>query len=95
MLAREHGGVLNIGSIASFVPGPRMALYFSSKAYVKLFSLALAAEMAGSGVTVTCLCPGIVRTAFFDRSGMGRTRLIKMMPRSDAHEVAVSGWRGF
>lgn len=95
MLARGRGGVLNVGSIASYVPGPRMALYFSSKAYVSSFSLALAAEVAGSGVTVTCLSPGIVRTAFFDRSGMGRTRLIKMLPRSDAYVVAASGWRGF
>jgi short-subunit dehydrogenase len=95
MVARGRGGVLNVGSITGYVAGPNMAAYYASKAYVNSFSAALAAEVAGSGVTVTCLTPGVVRTAFFERCSVGQSRLMKLMPRSNSPDIAEVGWRGF
>src|SRR5262245_22794657 len=95
MVARGHGGVLNVGSIAGYAAGPNMAVYYASKAYVNSFSAALAAEVAGSGVTVTCLTPGVVRTPFFARCSVGQSRLMKLMPRSNPADTAEAGWRGF
>ena len=95
MLARGRGGVLNLGSLTGYAPGPNMAVYYASKAYVNSFSAALAAEVAGSGVTVTCLAPGVVRTAFFERCSVGQTRLMKLMPRSSPADTAAAGWRAF
>jgi short-subunit dehydrogenase len=95
MVARGRGGVLNVGSITGYAPGPNMAVYFASKAYVNSFSAALSAEVAGTGVTVTCLAPGVVRTAFFDRCKVGKTRLFKLAPRSNAPATAAAAWRGF
>jgi short-subunit dehydrogenase len=80
MIARRRGGVLNIGSVTGYVPGPNMSTYFASKAYVNSFTAALAAEVSGTGVTVTCLSPGFVRTAFFERCARGQTRLFKIAP---------------
>src|SRR6478752_6589703 len=67
MLRRRRGGVLNVASTAAFQPGPYMAVYYASKAYVLSFSEALAEEMSGTGVTVPCLCPGPVKTNFQNR----------------------------
>jgi short-subunit dehydrogenase len=95
MIARGRGGVLNLGSVTGYAPGPGMAVYYASKAYVNSFSAALAAEVAGSGVTVTCLTPGVVRTPFFERCSIGQTRIMKLMPRSNVADIADAGWRGF
>jgi uncharacterized protein len=95
MIGRRRGGILNVGSITGYVPGPNMSTYYASKAYVRSFTAALAAETAATGVTVTCLAPGVVRTAFFDRSGIGQTRLFKMAPRANAPEIAATAWRAF
>ncbi|MEY3205152.1 MAG: hypothetical protein RLZZ21_1483 [Planctomycetota bacterium] len=70
MVQRGHGGIINIGSIASFQPVGYMGAYAASKAYVLHFSEALWAELRSHGVTVTTLCPGTTRTEFFDRSGV-------------------------
>jgi uncharacterized protein len=77
MLERKRGRILNVGSTAGFVPGPLMAVYYASKAYVLSLSVALANEVQGSGVTVTCLCPGATKTAFDTTAGNDKTRLFQ------------------
>ena len=69
-LARHRGGILNVASVAAFLPGPGMAVYYATKAYVLSFSEALHHELAGRGIRVTALCPGPVPTEFQARSGM-------------------------
>lgn len=64
MLERGEGKILNMSSLAAFQPGPLMSLYYASKAYILSFSEAIANELKGSGVTVTCLCPGQTNTSF-------------------------------
>jgi short-subunit dehydrogenase len=95
MISRRRGGVLNVGSISGYAPGPYMAMYYASKAFVKSFSNALAGETDGTGVTITCLAPGIVRTPFFDRCLVGQTHLFRMVPHSTARATAEAGWRAF
>ena len=96
MVRRARGGILNVGSLTGFTAGPQMAVYYAAKNYVQSFSAALAAELANTGVTVTCVCPGPVRgTAFFQRCTVGHTRMSKIMPRSNAPATAEAGWRGF
>jgi uncharacterized protein len=95
MAARRHGGVLNVGSIAAYLPSPNLALYNASKAYVRAFTAALGAELAGTGVTVTCLDPGIVRTALLAHSPVLQTRLYKVLPHTNPAKVAEVGWRAF
>lgn len=95
MIARRRGGVLNVASITAYAPGPNMSSYFASKAYVRSFTAAIAGEAAGTGVTVTCFSPGVVRTAFFDRCAAGRTYMVKFAPRANAPETAAAGWRAF
>ena len=68
-LIRNRGGILNIGSIAGFLPGPGMAVYYASKAYVLSFTEALRQEFAPHGVRVTVVCPGPVPSEFQDRAG--------------------------
>jgi hypothetical protein len=93
MVARKRGRILNVGSITGHVPGPHMAAYHASKAYVRSFTAALAVELKGTGVSATCLAPGIVVSPFFLRTGFNKTRLARLMPRSTAREVATDGWR--
>lgn len=75
MLARKSGRILNVASTAAFVPGPFMACYYASKAFVLSFSEAIDEEIAGSGVSVTVLCPGPTTTEFQKRAGIGKTSL--------------------
>jgi short-subunit dehydrogenase len=77
MLERGQGRILNIASIAAFMPGPLMATYYASKAYVLSFSAALAHELRGTGVSVTTLCPGPTRTNFHVRAGLSATRAFR------------------
>ncbi len=92
-LARHRGGVLNVASIAAFLPGPGMAVYYASKAYVLSFSEALHHELA-KGVRVTALCPGPVSTEFQTRAGVGSRRMRSALTLSAAH-VARIGYDGF
>ncbi|UWU14587.1 SDR family NAD(P)-dependent oxidoreductase [Rhizobium sullae] len=95
MAARGRGGVLNLGSIAGFTPGPNMALYYASKAFVRFFSEALHQELRRTGVTVTCVAPGPVSTEFLEKSGAGRAQLFKILPKLNSDYVAERAWRGF
>lgn len=95
MRKRRRGGVLNVGSIAGFQPGPYMAVYYATKAFVGSFTAALATECQGSGVKVTNLAPGPVATGFAARAGMERARLFERMRAQDAGAVARAGYRGF
>lgn len=78
MAKRGKGGILNVASIASYPEGPYMATYYASKAYVRSLSEAVHAELLGSGVHVTALCPGPVRTDFWERASAGSTILAHM-----------------
>ncbi len=91
MLARRRGRILNVASMAAFQPGPTIGVYFASKAFVYSFSYALAAELKGTGVTVTTLCPGTTRTEFFARAHFSPRRNPLTM---DADKVARIGYRG-
>lgn len=95
MVARGRGGVLNVASIAAFLPGPLMAAYYASKAYVVSFSEALAVEVSDRGVRVCCVCPGATHTGFADRAGMGKARLFNSPAVMDSMSVARIGYRGF
>lgn len=92
MLERKHGRVLNMGSTAAFVPGPLMAVYYASKAYVLSFSEALAEEVKGTGVTVTVLCPGATESGFQKRAGMEGSRLVSGRQLPSAASVARAGY---
>lgn len=78
MAARGHGGILNVASVAGFVPGPYMATYYASKAFVQSFSQALRVELKPHGVHVTALCPGPVLTPFWENADAGSIVLAKM-----------------
>jgi hypothetical protein len=78
MLARRRGHVLNVGSTAGFQPGPFMATYYASKAFVNSFTEALAWELAGTGVTATVSCPGATATEFADHAGNANSLLFKV-----------------
>ena len=92
MLERKSGRILNVASTAGFQPGPFMAVYYATKAYVISFSEALANELQGSGVTVTCLCPGLTDTEFQTRAGTEKTNLFKRTKPMDAATVARDGY---
>jgi short-subunit dehydrogenase len=96
MLARRRGGVLNVASTAGFQPGPLMAVYYATKAYVISFSEALAEELNGTGLTVSVLCPGPTATGFQQRAGMESSKLFSGLLRvADAAAVARAGYAGF
>ncbi len=88
MRARKAGRILNIASTAGFQPGPFMATYYATKAFVVSFSEALAHELAGTGVTVTCHCPGATATEFAGRAGNDQTRLFQRPGIAKAEDVA-------
>jgi short-subunit dehydrogenase len=91
MLERKSGYILNVASTAAFQPGPLMAVYFATKAYVLYFSEAIANELKGAGVTVTCLCPGATATEFHKRANATGMRLLRM-GSMDAKTVAEDGY---
>jgi len=92
-LIRNHGGIINIGSIAGFLPGPGMAVYYASKAYVLSFTEALRQELAPHGVRVTVVCPGPVPTEFQTRAGF-RPGFDSAVLNVSAAEVARQAYRG-
>ena len=94
MRERRRGRILNLGSIVGFLPGPYMAVYYASKAYVVSFSEALAEELIGSGITVTCLCPGYTATEFQKAAGIQKTGMLARLRPMPAATVARIGYRG-
>jgi short-subunit dehydrogenase len=93
MRARGAGRILNIASTAAFQPGPYMATYYATKAFVLSFSVALAHELRGSGVTVTCHCPGPTDTGFAERAGILKNRLFQTAKVATAEAVADHAYR--
>ena len=93
-IVRHKGGILNVASVAGFLPGPGMAVYYASKAYVLSFTEALARELEPQGVRVTALCPGPVPTEFQMRAGVDARPPSRLLGRT-AQEVAQAGYDGF
>jgi uncharacterized protein len=93
MIARGSGRVMNVASTAGFQPGPLMAVYYATKAYVISFSEAIANEVQHSGVTVTCFCPGATNTGFAKRAGNDKSRLFQQFGAMSVEKVALDGYR--
>jgi short-subunit dehydrogenase len=94
MIERKRGGVLNVGSVAGFQPGPGMAIYFATKAFVLSFTEALAEELLGTGLTVTALCPGPTATNFGNVARGPKERQFKS-PKMSAETVSRCGHQAF
>lgn len=95
MLKNKRGGVINVASTAAFQPGPLMAVYYASKAFVLSFSEALWKEAEKTGVHVTCLCPGPTTSNFRERAGTGKTKLSQAGKPMGSAPVARMGYRAF
>jgi uncharacterized protein len=95
MLAKNRGGVLNVASTAAFQPGPLMAIYYASKAFVLSFSEALWEEARGTGVHVSCLCPGPTVSKFRERAGTGAKKLSRSGTPMSSASVAALGYRAW
>jgi len=93
MKARKSGRIMNVASTAAFQPGPFMAIYYATKAFVLSFSEAISEELRGTGVTVTCLCPGATATDFARRASMEDMAYFKRNAM-DAATVARIGYKG-
>jgi len=94
MVEKKEGKIMNVASTAAFAPGPLMAVYYATKAYVLSFSEALSEELRGTGVTVTALCPGATDTGFQKRARVENTILFSPWKVMDAGTVARIGYRG-
>lgn len=93
MRARRVGRILLVGSIAGFIPGTFQAVYNGTKAFIDSFSWALRNELKDTGVTVTCLMPGVTDTEFFERAGLMDTKVGQQEHKADPAEVAKIGFR--
>jgi uncharacterized protein len=91
MVARGGGRILNVASTAAFQPGPLMAVYYATKAYVVSFSEGVRNELASSGVTVTTLCPGVTGSEFHQRAGMHGDSVLERLRPASAEDVARFG----
>jgi uncharacterized protein len=94
MIQKRGGGILNVGSVAGFIPGPYMAIYYATKAFVQSFSEALSAELQGTGVSVTNLCPGPTESNFGNVARGDKVRPMQTKKMS-AQEVARFGHFAF
>lgn len=95
MIAKKRGGILNVASTASFQPGPSMAVYYATKAYVLSFTEALWKEARGTGVHVTCDCPGPTESNFHARAGSDKIKLLKTGVTMTSRSVARQAYRAF
>lgn len=94
MVERKKGRILNVASTAAFQPGPLMAVYYASKAYVLSYSEALQNELAGTGVTCSVLCPGPTRSGFQEASGQSGNLLLFKLTFMEAAAAAHAGYKG-
>ena len=94
MIERGRGGILNVGSLAGFQPGPNLAVYYASKAYVLSFTEALSEEVTNPDIKISCLAPGPVRTEFGSKSDLDDSLLFKLS-LMDVKPVARAGYEGF
>ncbi|GGA81889.1 short-chain dehydrogenase [Arenimonas soli] len=92
-LMRRRGRIMNVASVAAFQPGPYMATYYATKAYLLSLSEALAEELSGSGVSVTTFCPGPTQSPFLERAGMGGSGLVQGKSLANADEVGIAGYK--
>jgi short-subunit dehydrogenase len=92
-ILKRQGKIMNVASTAAFQPGPYMAVYYATKAFVLSFTEALASELTGSGVTVTAFCPGPTRSGFQDKAAMNDSALVKGRRLAPADEVGRAGYR--
>ena len=92
MKAQGSGRIINVASTAGFMPGPHMAVYHATKAYLLSLSEAASEELRGSGVTVTAVCPGPTATQFFSAAGVEKKLVISRLPMPSAERVAQAGW---
>ncbi|PIN89995.1 short-chain dehydrogenase [Candidatus Pacearchaeota archaeon CG10_big_fil_rev_8_21_14_0_10_32_14] len=93
MVSRKNGMILNVASMAGFLPGPLMTIYYSTKAYVVSFSQAVNNELKGTGVSVTVLCPGPTQSGFQYHANMNQSKLVKGIKLVSAKEVAEYGYK--
>ncbi len=94
MIARRTGRILNVASTAGFVPGPTMAVYYASKAYVVSLTEALANELSGTGVSITALCPGPTHTGFAETAGTSKRAIVQEKLRHGCGERGAHRFEG-
>ncbi len=94
IVERGYGGILNVGSLAGFQPGPNLAVYYATKAYVLSYTEALAEEITNPNIKISCLAPGPVRTEFGEKSDLEDSLLFKMS-LLDMEPVVEAGYQGF
>ena len=94
MIKRGEGGILNVASTAAFVGGPKMAMYYSTKAYVLSLTESLHEEVKDLGIRVSCLCPGPVKTSFQEKAGVKKSEKMKKLMMS-SQDVAKEAYKGF
>jgi hypothetical protein len=94
MLAQGGGRILNVASVAAFMPGPHMAVYHATKAYLLSLSDAAAEELRGKPVSITALCPGATATGFFKAADLEGGMMLTRMKLPTSRSVAEAGWRG-
>lgn len=90
---QKEGKILNIASVAAFMPGPMMSVYYATKAYVLSFTEAISNELKGSGVSVTALCPGPTKTKFFDAAEVENPKFMQLLKMADSSSVAKYGYQ--
>jgi len=93
MVIRKKGKILNVASTAAFQPGPLMAVYYATKAFVLFLSEAIANELKGSGVTITALCPGPTESGFQSAASMEESKLVKNKKLPTSKQVAEYGYK--
>jgi short-subunit dehydrogenase len=94
MIKNKSGKILNVASVAAFMPGSYMTVYYATKAFVLSYTEGLAGELKGTGVTVSALCPGPTKTGFEEKASLGNSDLFKAMPNATASSVAKLGYKG-